>query len=296
MIDNTSLTIFRAIVEFVSAINESFGKNHKPLRMYNRLIDQTTIKHEGPIKKHIEAFREFCVNNREAITEKKYGKILYPRISYSEHVYINMETIFKHADRETTEVIWSHILTISAMVDPTGRAKKVLQESKANNSSAANETNFLANIINKVEENVDINANPAQAMSSILSSGIFNDVIQGMGAGLQDGTLDLGKLMGSVNSLVAGLDTEGLDPETQQMKSTINNMTSVMATLNTEDANPAAITSLLAPMMGNMVNGVNIPSGGPSIKLEEGKTKEDSLKDALEAEYQKSKQESIKYN
>lgn len=287
MIDVTSLTTFKSLVDFITDLNEFFGKNHKPLRLYSRLIDQTTIRHEGPIKKHIEAFKEFCVNNREAISEQKSGKILYPKISYSQHVFINMETIFKHADKDSSDVIWKHILTISALVDPGGKAKQVLKESK--NSSSINETNFLSNIIDKVEKNVDINSDPNHAISSILSSGIFTDVIQGMGAGLQNGTLDLGKLMGTVNSLVSTLDSS--DPETNQMKTTITNMTAMMSNLDQNNPNSADMTSVLMPMVGSLIGGgLQLPTGGSDIKLESGQTKEESLKHALDEEYQKSKQ------
>lgn len=284
MIDSDSLTHFRAIAEFITDLAEIFAKNHKPLKLYNRLISQTTITHDVPIRKHIEAFRKFCVENRDAISEKNHGKISSPKISYSEHVYINMDTIFKHADNDTIEVIWRHILTISALVDPTGHAKKILQKT----STSAPETDFLTSIINKVEQSVDINANPAQAMGTILNTGIFNDIIQGMGQGMQDGTLDIGKLMGSVNSLVSGLDDN--DPETRQMKSNITNMTTMMSNLEAGNANPSQITGMLAPMMSSMIgSGVALPQGGPSINMQEGMTREQGLKVALDAEYKKSK-------
>ena len=53
---------------------------------------------------------------------------------------------------------------------------------------------FLTNIIEKVEQNVSPNDNPMEAISSIMKSGIFQELITGMGSGLQNGTLDLNKL------------------------------------------------------------------------------------------------------
>lgn len=284
MIDNDSLTRFRAIAEFITDLSEIFGKNHKPLKLYNRLISQTTITHDGPIRKHIEAFKTFCSENRDAISEKKYEKLTRPKISYSEHVYINMDVIFKHADPDTREIIWRHVLTISALIDPTGHAKQILQKT----STSTSETDFLTNIVDKIERSVDIDANPAQAMSTILNTGLFNDIMQGMGKGMQDGTLDIGKLMGSVNSLVSGLDDD--DPETHQMKTNITNMTAMMSTLDSGNANPAQITGMLGPMMSSLVgSGISVPQGGPCINMQEGMTREQGLKEALDAEYKKSK-------
>ena len=114
MNSDTSLVCFKAISNFTTELGEAFSKQHRPLKLYRRLINQTKITHEQPIRNHIDAFRKFCVANREAITSKDAKKIEKPKISYSNRVYIDMSEIFKLADRETTSVIWQHILCISA--------------------------------------------------------------------------------------------------------------------------------------------------------------------------------------
>ena len=118
-----------------------------------------------------------------------------------------MKPIFEKADSETKEIIWNHLLTISAAVDPAGKAKQILEE---NAKKGDNEASFLSDIIGKVEKQVDpqTSKNPMEAVSSIMNSGIFTDLLGGMGNGIQNGSLDLGKLMGTVQNMVGSLTSQ----------------------------------------------------------------------------------------
>lgn len=298
MIDNTSLTVFRAIAEFITDLAEQFSKIHKPLRLYSRLISQTTLVHVKPIEKHIEAFKNFCIQNRDSILEKKPGKLKVPKISYSDHVYVNMETIFNNADRDTTEIIWRHILTISAFVDQAGHAKQVLNSVKEADNSTGNEVNFLTDIIDQVNEKVGNKSSPQEAIAAVMSSGIFNNVINSMGSGMENGTLDMGKLLGSVTQLMSGLDDYG-DPEISKVKNTVSNLADNLGKIDQKNPNPSDLVGMLGPvlgMMGGLPEGVQVPGSGasnPSIKLEDGQSKEDGLKNALDEEYRKAKQAGV---
>ena len=260
---DTSLIIFKAISNFTNCLCEVFGENHRCLKLYAHLINKTTIVHEKPIMKHIESFRTFCISNREAIENKDYTMFELENITYSDKVYISISEILRDADRETSSVIWKHILTLSALLDPAGKAREILKKSSSEDGNI--EANFLENIIEKVEKNVDPNANPMEAISSIMQSGVFQELVSGMGDGVQNGNLDIGKLLGTVQKMVGGLDGgsegEGLD-------STMNLMSTMMANLNTGagDSNqPGAapdisnIMSMMGPMFENMKNSNSLP-------------------------------------
>jgi hypothetical protein len=192
-----NLLTFKAITSFVNDLSEIFSADNHELKLYQHLINKTTISHEKAIEKHIEAFTTFCIKNREAIVSKDNSKLI-DDIRYSDKVFIDVKSILQSTDKETANVIWKHILTISAFVDPSGRAKEILKQ------NASNESNLISDIINKVEENVDLNqANPLEAVSSIMSSGIFTDLMMGMNTKLQDGSIDVGKLMNTVQQLCA---------------------------------------------------------------------------------------------
>jgi len=177
--------------------------------LYQRLINKTTVNHEKTIEKHILAFRKFCVNNRDLILSKNISKLssVESKIEYSDKVFIDFESIFKSADKDTTMVIFDHLLTISALVDPTSKAKEILK-----NDEKSKEADFLSTMIEKVEENVDINSsNPMEVVNSIMSSGVFNDLLSNMNNSLQDGSRDLGKLVGTVEKLCSNMAPKGVD-------------------------------------------------------------------------------------
>lgn len=230
MEDNT-LIVFNSITKFVHSLNECFGEKQRSLQLYSRLIEKTTIIHEGPIQKHITAFKSFCNNNQEAIYEKDETKFTQTNVSYSERVFINMSEIFENASSSEKETIWKHLLLLMVRFDPSGRAKKILKESlKKSKESSENEENFLNNIINKVEKNVSPSDNPMQAVSSVMSSGLFTDLIGSMTSGLNNGELDLSKLMGTVNGMVNNIaDKSDMPPE---MAGMMSQMTGMMNKLN----------------------------------------------------------------
>ena len=256
-ISDTSLITFKAISNFTSDLGSVFSDTHRSLKLYSHLINKTTISHDKPIQKHIDAFKSFCVSNREAIADKNIKGLKQHRITYSKRVFIDMNNILKEADKETVSIIWKHLLTISAIVDPTGKARKILKEcsEKKGMDSDGTEIDFLSDIISKVEQNVDPNANPLDAVSSIMKSGVFTDLVNGMGDGLQNGSLDLNKLMGTVQKMVTKLDSEKQDGGDSEIIKTMVN--SVEA--GTKDGNKDGEQQMpdLSGMLGSLMGGAN---------------------------------------
>ena len=240
MAEEQNLIIFNLFTKFVSELNTSFGSKQRSLQLYNRLITRTAIVHVHAIQKHVETIKTFCIENREAISTKNFNKLVNNIIKYSEKVNIDIKEIFKIADKEEKEVIWKHILMLSAYVDPSNKAKEILKESINKSGSGENEEEFLTNIINKVESSVDPNANPMQAVSGILSSGIFTDLVGNMNSGLQNGDLNLGKLLGTVQNMIGSLGNmgEGMTGEAPSgmpdLSNMMNQMTGMMSQLNSQ--------------------------------------------------------------
>ena len=256
-LSDSNLLIFKAISNFTTCLSDVFGHEHRSLKLYAHLINKTALINEKPILKHIEAFKLFCKANKDALVEKDVSKIdeNNKKIIYSNRVYIDIPFIFSKSDRETTQIIWKHLLTIYALVDPTGKAKEILRSKK--NNSQFSEDNFLTNIIQKVEDNVDPNANPMEAVTSIMQSGIFTELVGGMGSGLEDGTLDLGKLMGSVQKMVTTLNEEhgnnnGDGDEAMKMINTMMGSIQAGAQNGQNDTPPdlSGMLNMMGPMMG----------------------------------------------
>jgi hypothetical protein len=262
---NNELIPFKAISSFIAALNEAFGTQHHPVKLYDRLLSKTTLSNDRIIKKHIEIFRLFCVNNRDCIVAKNKN-LVEPVVTYSERVFVDMSVIFEKADSETSEIIWKHLLTISALLDPAGKAKDILKNSNTK------EADFLSDIINKVESNIKPNANPLEAVSSIMQSGVFNDLLSSMNNGMQDGSLDLGKLMGTVQTMCSSLGNmnpggapNGAPGGAPDMMNMINTMVSNLNVGGADGGVPGAAPggmpdmSALLPMLSGLT-GVNTAS------------------------------------
>ena len=271
-VPDTSLVAFKAIVNFTTNLSEVFGEEHKSVKLYNHLLSKTTLAHENAIQKHIDIFRQFVVDNRDAILKSNHSDLLEEKstITYSNRVYLDMKEILSKTDKDTRSVIWQHLLIISALLDPTGRAKQILQEQKESKTSEG-EADFLNNIIGKIENNVDLEtSNPMEAVSSIMQSGVFNELVQGMGSGLQDGSLDIGKLMGTVQNMVTQLNNDAGEEDQQSVDMINTMMQNLNSTVNDknldgmEDQEVPDISKLLGPMV-NGVGNLDGAGGEPNI-------------------------------
>lgn len=236
-----TLSTFKAIVNFTESLGDIFASKNHPLKLYCHLISKTTFCHDKAIDKHIRAFRKFCIKNRDAILENDEKKLELNTITYSLKVYINVKQILDMCDKEQKKAVWNHLLVISAFVDPMSRAKEILKNKKEEEKEPENE--FLSKIMEKVEQNIDVNADPMSAVSSIMSSGVFNEMIEEMNTGMQNGSIDLGKLLGTVQHMVG--ETNGTSSSGGEGMPDLN-----------------GIMSMIGPMLGQL--STTMPSSSAS--------------------------------
>jgi CRISPR/Cas system-associated endonuclease/helicase Cas3 len=234
------LIVFKNIYNFVNELAETFGTRQHPLELYKTLLEKTTFMHEKAIKKHIELFKTFCLENKKAIETQNDKFLSLKMIKYSDRVHIDMGHVFTYADKDTKKIIWRHILAIAAYLDPTIHAKELLRnlgldarnkddsalESSRNAlSNDTKEEQFLTSLIEKVEGSVDPDSlgDPMKAVSSIMSSGAFTDLMESMQTGIDDGSLDLNKLLGTVQGML-GSGGGGQSPLNFDMMSLLSNI------------------------------------------------------------------------
>lgn len=222
-LNGNDLMAFKAISSFIKDIGEEYNIQQKSLALYMRLIEKTTLFNEESIHKHLNIFKEFCKLNKDAINNKDKDKIKSTTITYSSRVFININHILKISSSENEDIIWQHLLTISAILNPSSGAKKKLENYKKEENQ--NEDNFLKNIVEKVEDNINPDsANPTDAIKNVMESGILTDLMGSMTSGMENGNLDLGKLMGSLQNMMGNIDNNSLPPELSQMTTNLQNM------------------------------------------------------------------------
>lgn len=206
-IPDSLLFTYKSIVAFVNDMNEIYGPQYKPLRLYALLLGKTGIVDEAPIQKHVQAFKTFVVANEEAIVEKRKDALGDGKIEYSENVYIELRQVFELAknDAANTECLWKHLLTLLMIFNPSRHVEELL--SKHNNGAGSQEDDFLSKLIRQVGDHVDPSANPMQTVQTLMTSGVFQDVMSSMDKGIQDGSLDMVQMIGSLQKMVGSLSS-----------------------------------------------------------------------------------------
>lgn len=206
---NTELA-YRVLSTFVVDLSEIFAEKHRPLKLYQHLIEKTNKEHELVIKKHVSAFQTFCEKNKDSILNK--NKLVEPVISYSERVYIDMNEIFDiNDDKNTENIIWKHLLTILGVIIPESGAKEIL-----NSNKGTTEGGFLGELVSTIEQNIDKDKmdNPMEAVGAILQSGVMNDLINNLGNAIKNGDMNLGTLSSETQKFS---ENGTLESETDQL-------------------------------------------------------------------------------
>ena len=256
-----TLLAFKTITEFANDLLPIFENEQHSLRLYCRLIEHTTFSHEKAINKHVEIFKEFCIKNRNSILNKDYSTFEIKKVSYSDKVFIDFHNIFElcEDDRETTKTIWEHFFILSAILDPEFKSNQIVKSSSSSDD-------FLSDIINKVEENMDDNSNPMETINNIMSSGVFSDLVNNMETKLNNGELNINSLLGSVKNMVSQDDDINQD-DNNQIQGMMGAMETMIGNLqpnnnnnnNAEQSNIdiSQMMGMLGPLLGNL-NGMNI--------------------------------------
>lgn len=288
MATDSSLLAFKAISTFVTELSNIFGEKQRPLKLLSHLISKTTLNHFKVIERYATIFKDFCIMNRDAILSKDAKLIKQNRIVYSERLYIDFVNIFKSADNETKQVIWKHLLLISAHLDPESNAKQVIKslvpsinssQQKFSATGDGKEAEFINNLMSKIEGvfgSADAtNVNPQEAIMKVMQTGLFSDIMSGLDTGLKDGSLDLQRLLGTVQGMVSNAQnkSEGNSNTPPLNLDPMSLMTSLMGSLNSNPMNASSEqggspTNIdfgsIAAMIGPLMSGMNAMQHAPS--------------------------------
>ena len=226
--------VFSAIKSFVTEINSLYGAHYKPLALYGRLVEKTNLTHTVPVNKHINAFKKFMVSNRNAIYNMNEQDFKPHKIQYNDNVYFNMKTIMNMADPDTQQVIWQHLLVLSALLDPESKAKQRIKETQMaqqQSMTGGGVDPMLSGIMNMVSsvmmdgggggpigcESTD--GGMGQIFGQIMSSGILPKMMSTISSSVKDGQIDIGNIVTSVQSLAkeCNLDLPPLKNEDEEV-------------------------------------------------------------------------------
>lgn len=203
--------VFYSIKNFIIELDELFGTKHKPLALYGRLIQHTSVSHTNAISKHISLFKEFVQRNRSAILSKSVEQLESHRINYNDRVYINIKTIMDMSDDDTRNMIWKHLLVLSAYLDPESDAKTQLMKEQTENEQQLVVTNAIQESLGSIMKSdflTDIfktlpaaggapggDVDPGKMFGDLMNSPMLKDLVTNLSQGLSDGKFNPLSLM-----------------------------------------------------------------------------------------------------
>lgn len=221
------INAFQAIREFSNDLDEMFGRKKKrsSLAMYNRLIQKIELDDEASIAKTLSGFHGFFMLNSkyvietDAISKLPRGTII--KYGISDTICIDIQHFIYEADDETKEVIRQHLLVIYGLLNPESRkvASDELEKSinSLNIDESTNEGKFLGNFFKGANEtlaNTPQPDNPMAAITGLLTSPIFTNLLAGLEQGVKSKTIDPAKMMGGLQSALGGMVAEmGKNPK-----------------------------------------------------------------------------------
>ena len=209
-----NMKLYKCIKTYVNNLDECYGEDLVNIRLYNNLLKKTTSSHTEAIAKHIKLFSDFCDVNEKIILSNEYNNLVNSKIKFTENVYLDVNEILEMCDDNSEKKnMWKHLQLMCSVNNPSINAKEILFQKETS------ETNFLKNMMDKVEssvENMD-SSNPMEAITGMMSSGVFSELVGSMTSGLQSGDLNIGNLLGTVNEMVGSMNIdEGGVPNKQE--------------------------------------------------------------------------------
>ncbi len=203
MTDNTSVMLFKAIITFMSDLNETFGTVSTPLHLYFKNLEQVRFTEPGKIEFHNNLIRAYCNENETGIVTRDFSAFKSTRLQQTDRAFVDFEYIFRVATEEQKGYIWAHFLTLLAIVRPQSEAKTTLQELSLTLPQAVDTSqgaDLFTNIVKKIEKEVTHmdTDNPIDLVSKIMQSGTFSEIVADLTAGVESGQIDLSQLLHSV--------------------------------------------------------------------------------------------------
>ena len=200
-----NMKLYKCIKTYVNNLDECYGEDLVNIRLYNNLLKKTTSSHTEAIAKHIKLFSDFCDVNEKHILGNEYNNLVNSKIKFTENVYLDVNEILEMCDDNGEKKnMWKHLQLMCSVNNPSINAKEILFKKETS------ETNFLKNMMDKVEnsvENMD-SSNPMEAITGMMSSGVFSELVGSMTSGLQSGDLNIGNLLGTVNEMVGSMNID----------------------------------------------------------------------------------------
>jgi hypothetical protein len=282
-----TLKTFHTICTFVKELKEIFGKEHHNISLYHHLLEKTPITNTNAINKHISIFSEFLRKNNDCLLNKNTEK-MWDKIIFSKKIYINIKQILDLTDVDTKDTIWKYLLSIHFYVFQTEDVRAKLSELLSNKpGSNDNEKQFIDSFMSRIEDKFKNKefTDPMSATQDLLQSGVFTDMVQNMNQDLQDGKIDIGKLLGTVQGMIGNLSSqvdENKTPDQKPMPDISSMFNMVQGMMGMMGGNSGSSSSSMPDLSGlggllSQMGNISNSSSTSVLEIVDDETNEDSL-------------------
>ena len=246
--DDTNLKAFAKIRAFGKELSDAFGQKYKNVDLYNRLLKKTDILNSTQISRQVKVFEDFLVSNKPDIVSRNKKGLSGKSIKFSERVYFNIGDLLAESDKETSDVIFSHLQIILFVLHPDADVKLALQKS-ASEQSGTSSGKFIDSFMSKIENTFkEKNFKDAgEAISGLMSSNVMGELIDSMNKGVETGELDLNDLLSDVQGMLGNLTGSGGSMD-------IGSMMNMLGPLMGGGAGQPDLNALLKQATGENVN------------------------------------------
>lgn len=259
--EKTNVAIFDAIKDLVLDLKAVFNSS-KPLLLYHRLITRVERGDLGNgseihINKYIDGFKIFFANYDSFLESDESIKNI-PRdtfIRYADSNNIGLEIqkyIYMSATKpKQLNIIRTHLLTISALIAPSEKTLTALDGAplleKLGYSSNSHEAEFVKSVLARAKKtmsktSIDDNSDPTKAISTLLGSGLLQDVIGELDKGCKDKTINPDNLMDTFQHSI--MESFGEDGENIDISKITIAIQQSMKDTNIHDGPDAMITAM----------------------------------------------------
>ena len=198
---------FQAITTFIkdlAAVHST--KKISPLILYNRLITHIRVDDYNAIVQVNSGFKSFFNKYQSKIDTLDIPVDVTIPYGNSSKVYLEIGRFVAISTEDVKTNINKHLLTIAAIFEPDRAKADELEEKmkKLDIDDTTSEGEFLNKIMKKakqVSDSTNMNT-PQDAISGMLSSGILNDLFDGLHKGVDSGRFNPAKLIGMMTGVM----------------------------------------------------------------------------------------------
>jgi hypothetical protein len=263
---DTNMKVFAKIRAFLKDLHTCFGTENTDIVKYYELCKRTSIDDHAKIKKQVDVFAAYLLENETQIKTDQIDNMSASDISYTPKVKINLKQLISQSDKDVKKSILTYCKLLLCMIKPDEELKTNLVKNKSTKAES-----LFKDIFQKMEQTtqsgeLQLSSNPMDLMSNIQ-----NGSLQSFATDIQSklAECDEKEIMDYTSGLLKNIkETSGDDPNLAGMFGLVDMLMSNLQSTEAASASGggSASTSYQPPdpmqMIQTLSGGMNMSGSG----------------------------------